>query len=584
MILAVCRFIFDLCFLFLLGIGWVTTLGELNPRVDTGCHRSLRLQRLMLRRLLGFCWITALLNLYKAFWATSLSGCFFRPKCAIEVNSMTKLENIVNNTSYFAPDLLVIVYWLVFLLRPLSLDLSISPSSKEKSVTSTETFALHGESGVDGEGERNSISSEIFEPNAISPHLIDAKRLSKPRLSKSRLSSRWLGSQLVSDEQIRSRRTYSLDLLQGMSSFFECRELHISLSEMVLVDRRMCLPIPALFSGRDTFVILYVRGLPLSTPNSPRPLSSKLHTSTLTKEDEDGDVDWIEVGRSDCNLNKVSPVFLASFVVPLLPNTEEYKVVRWRIDIYNAAEVDLSFRVDEANLDEEVLISLSLSVSVLISSVCICSHLISPQALIGVVYFDNSELEQIDKNMAGDSDSDDEIDEAPSHHPLGERGSLSKLIIVRDLPQTYIRLGGSMKITTYCFKPFSQVITELHGINSIAQWESDRIDVSASSNQISLQATRSDALMRSFILSPSLHSVNNTSRSSSSIHRQIRVGEEMIESPYSFSVPLAYMHFLLSERRMELEVSRFCFFKMSVTYTRVDDRRATWRQLSRTNR
>lgn len=61
-----------------------------------------------------------------------------------------------------------------------------------------------------------------------------------------------------------------------------------------------------------------------------------------------------------------------------------------------------------------------------------------------------------------------------------------------------------------------------------------------------------DSVMRSFVITKDeMSETNKISKQS----QEIRVGEELIESPYSFLVPIAFLKFLQSDRLDEYEVS-----------------------------
>lgn len=123
----------------------------------------------------------------------------------------------------------------------------------------------------------------------------------------------------------------------------------------------------------------------------------------------------------------------------------------------------------------------------------------------------------------------------------------------------FVRLGGRLRISSCVVRPYSFVITEISGINMMLhkrkrKSENNSSDSSVRSSINRPQGTLSkDSVLRSFVITKTeLNEKKNKLKS-----REIRVGEELIESPYSFCVPIAFLRFLLTDRVDEFQVSIF---------------------------
>ena len=199
------------------------------------------------------------------------------------------------------------------------------------------------------------------------------------------------------------------------------------------------------------------------------------------------------------------------------------------------------------------------------------------QKLVGVIYVSNSELVEARHRSHSTAsrpsqqhdtpDSDDEDDATPHTRPLVTAVSdgvveLRKDIIVRPYSDNFVRLGGVGTIRTRIVSPFSQLITELGSVNSMrhpnarpsvlanAAVENTEQPPGEAVHAVSEAENVHEVLMRAFCFSAMISPAT-------SARREIRVVEEMIESPYTFQVPLAYMKCLLLERYMEMDVSDY---------------------------
>lgn len=343
---------------------------QLNPKNDPGCIKSLTLESLMIERVLGFCVLTFLMNFYKLVWASSLSDCYFRSGCSTDLYE-GNVAKTFKSLSYWLPDLIVFIYWIVYLLNPLNIHLT-SSAQKTPSISShpssliqrevldlrKSVMVMNNNPLVENEKIQDAESHVRSDESTPAVHLegdsdinptvpmdrSDQKRLSRP--SQTSLPVGWL-SQLNSPSELESTPVFNY------SNMKEYRELHITLSEMVLIDKRLGIPVPTLFSGRDTFVVMSVTGLEYLDKVSAFKRRSR-QSSSLAGDQTSVQEDWVEISRSDCRINESSPNFIVSFIIPTVESIRASARIKWRFDIYNAASVDDTFRVDTAILSEQV--------------------------------------------------------------------------------------------------------------------------------------------------------------------------------------------------------------------------------------
>jgi hypothetical protein len=122
----------------------------------------------------------------------------------------------------------------------------------------------------------------------------------------------------------------------------------------------------------------------------------------------------------------------------------------------------------------------------------------------------------------------------------------------------FVRLGGKLRISSCVVRPYSFVIAEISGINMMLHLRKRRSlemnlheEKKSFSDSVTQEILGKDSVMRSFVITKDecVQTKKRTQRS-----QEIRVGEELIESPYSFLVPIAFLKFLLIDRADEYEV------------------------------
>lgn len=164
--------------------------------------------------------------------------------------------------------------------------------------------------------------------------------------------------------------------------------------------------------------------------------------------------------------------------------------------------------------------------------------------------------------MNADSDDEDEADKQlmSDNSHFTRYSVITKHISVMQYGENFVRLGGKLRISSCVVRPFSFVISEISGINMMLHLKKRRsLEMNTSSDrQGSVDSSPSppqdtsgkDSIMRSFVITK----VDKISETNKFKNREIRVGEELIESPYSFLVPIAFLKFLEKDRLDEYEV------------------------------
>jgi hypothetical protein len=185
--------------------------------------------------------------------------------------------------------------------------------------------------------------------------------------------------------------------------------------------------------------------------------------------------------------------------------------------------------------------------------------------LIGVAYVNNPEFDGRTTSLLPDSD-DEEEDEPNSTTADKSRYSIvTKHISVMEFGTNFVRLGGKLRISSSVVRPYSFVIAEISGINTMLNLRKRRsLELATNDEKKSLSLSREslattalgkDSIMRSFVITKDdLIQQRNKLKS-----QEIHVGEELIESPYSFLVPIAFLKFLHADRLSEYEVRLFLF-------------------------
>jgi hypothetical protein len=288
-----------------------------------------------------------------------------------------------------------------------------------------------------------------------------------------------------------------------------CREVHIACSEALILDKQAEIPIASMFSGYSTFAVL-------SCSDARIP-----------------DSEWIEVGRSDLQSQRLNPDFSTNFMVPVDPARDKFRL--WRIALYNVVVNNPSFSVKDTNLSQSLL--------------------------VGIVYFCADEIVQkTPKFFDFDSETTESVD---------NYCELVKPIVMRKYDSYSLRFGGGCvlrirNIDLYCrYIPMLLPKRRSPILLMSAEDGAAAVDTKQKGRSQSMDKTfeqtkvliKPMVLARSFLIHSNAHSCASIAAgiSGDMLHRDIYVREECVESPYCVTVPLAFLKALFVRRQRETE-------------------------------
>lgn len=484
-------------------------LANFSHEADPNCVNVLKVEKIMIERLIFFMFLVLSMNTYKLSWGSSQYECSSRASCSPNITERN-LQRAINSLSYWMPDVICMSVWLLLLVKPIE-RVTLPEERVSESEDKSKSKARDRDSADGGAGARK-VRADCRSREKTGDLSFDTDEsgiklsiISYPLSCPSRAVS--------SDSRACDRR--------GGEPGQEIREIAVSCQEMVLFHRESGIPVATLFAGRDTFAVLFMSsqsgGVKVANAGAPPPEDSS----------------WVEIGRSDCRLNKANPFFHAVFVVPDSPMRD----VAYRFDLFNVDEdFDSSFHPDTADL---------------------ASH-----ELVASVHLSSQELDELTDSVARE-------------RPLREGGSLlleyqskskKKEIIMSKIAtkfsDLYVGIGGKMLISARKVRPFSQKFGEVRTVNDLPQRPA-ALPVNGSIAERSSSTSSSggsdsggasmapgddifkiDAMVRSFITTTHGHGKKPF---------DVLLREELVESPYSFNIPAAYLRSLVPERVMELE-------------------------------
>jgi hypothetical protein len=576
-------------------IGGHIILDDIAPFGINGCRNGIMLQNIIVERLLLFCVFGVIISCVKATWEYEYDLC--------EQSSEKCDKHARSGLSLWLPDTLFIAFWYFslydifgmnvlyddndnqvvssratsraatisnnnstivvessnYLDEPLDPDdvlsrpYSIAPLKRQKS-----TQGIFKESFSVKEGDTFSFSG-VSSPRPTlqltdNPLARSSQRRSTPRRSNPLLRALGISPLMSKDIAINSNM-----LLQNCKIV---RELTISCTEMILVDRFLYFPVPALFTGRATFIVLYMRKdiAGNSGKNMMNGNSSGNYKSSQQSHNED-DI-WMEFGRSDCCTDVSSPNFSVTFIIPETlqsKSASDLSVVstEWKIEIYNVKSwrrVHDSFNVSDAQLSDHILIGEYLFGN---------KDFNSDDAVVSRHSYLQSD------NESSDREYDDMITTSKLERPIQ---------LINLLSPNYIRLGGSITIKSTLMHTFSYVIANVMDVmNKEEETENEITDIDNIVTKSSLETDgehsesivkvnskldlSSRAMIKGFSLVRDLANDGNTLNALHAFQGnsdRIEVYEEMLESPFTFDVPSAYLKLLFEERNKELNVTLLC--------------------------
>lgn len=561
-------------------VGGQIVLGDLSPFHSSGCIKGIKLQNIIVERLLVCCVFGLITSIVKVIW-----NIFSNNRCGL-VSHCDDHTGLNADLDLWLPDTLFILFWYVTLYDLFGMNQSIKLSSNKEradhSHMSDEQSISEGESGreVTLSNRRTAMfsfatqQSESFsfnnDANTIlalslplhitSNPLIRSSSSSKRNVRRSNPVLRALGLSGINSNPETSRAMETIDKCKIV------RELVICCTEMILVDPVLYFPVPALFTGLATFIVLYMR-------NDQTSNESEM---------------WIEFSRSDYCSNVSSPSFSVTFIVPevIVSKSGELDLatMEWKIEVYNVYNWKNVFSVNDALLQDQILIG---------------------ELLFGTNDFMTSSA----------------ADEENLRSTMNVQSKIEKPIqLINLLSSKYIRLGGLISISSTLMSPFTDVVSNFnHGINST--WKCNRDEdyshetnilsdsntstanlqlevedvhrtiakkeqiprlslakmkslksinvdekteieslpevVATKSKIVAVPSTSSSKLSQRCIVRGFSFMKNNVERgdnSNASPAPPIRVHEELCESPFTYDVPCAYLKMLVKERTTELMV------------------------------
>lgn len=221
---------------------------------------------------------------------------------------------------------------------------------------------------------------------------------------------------------------------------------------------------------------------------------------------------WVEVGRSDCRVNKANPSFRAAFVIPSTP----LEAKLYKVELFNVEEDDdNTFHSDNVDLAMQDPVA-----SVLLTHEELCAMT------------DTSE-EYTQKREGG----------LTLYRGTTQQKDITMHKIPNNFSELYVGTGGKMFITARKVRPFSQQFGAFDTVNGLDLVT--RVNRCSNSGSETKPLPRNDALVRSFITKTFGHGV---------VPFDVILREELVESAYSFDVPAAFLRSLIPERMMELEI------------------------------
>jgi hypothetical protein len=436
------------------------------------------------------------------------------------------------------PQLLPFIYWVSWILPPGRIfveNRSRKTSYSDASVTrlSQVVYVNRKRSSTHQDAESASdISAPLseVEQSPSRPHSgylawVGAERLEMGKeMHFSEPPQTWLSflSRLL---RIRRRKTVAREtsiiestmMIDGI--YDRCREVHIACSEALILDKQAEIPIASMFSGYSTFAVL-------SCTDSRIP-----------------DGEWIEIGRSDLQEQRLNPDFSTNFMVPIDPARDKYRL--WRVALYNVILNNPSFSVKDTNLAHSLL--------------------------VGTVYFCADEIiQKTPKFFDFDAENAESID---------NYCELVKPIVMRRYDSYSLRFGGGCvlrirNIDLYC-RYIPMLLPPRRSPILLMSSEVDAADLKNNdrTSEQSKVLIKPMVLTRSFLIHSNAHSCASIAAgiTGDMHHRDIYVREECVESPYCVTVPIAFLKALFVRRQRETEAysREAMFFENDVWITEI---------------
>lgn len=255
-------------------------LDDLSHANDPYCLNVLKLEKIMIERFFFFMFLVFSMNMYKLSWGSSQFECSSRVSCSPSITERN-FQRAINSLSYWMPDLICMVVWLLLLMRPCG-DVVALPEER----MSDEDKGMNGSPGkiekesikelVKEKKKGNEKEKEVDDQHAQKGREDRDNRVgsfdsdSSPGIKLSLISApSTLSSDLSDPSDHSASRTFSHDdketngvvngaKVSASSSDSKLlsapqvevfREVAVSCEEMILFHRESGIPVATLFAG-----------------------------------------------------------------------------------------------------------------------------------------------------------------------------------------------------------------------------------------------------------------------------------------------------------------------------------------------
>lgn len=495
---------------------------DVLKRQDGVAHLlGISLQISAIKNLFGFfITLVALSFFHEILWVLARAYQNEDPEAAIS----EKYGEAVTSVYCWLPQFLPFVYWVLFILPPGRVFIDNSPrksSLRDGSVTRLSQVVYVNRKQMPTSPRDSELTSVLSEPSSeidqthSIPHSgylawVGAELIEMGKdMYFSETSETWTGvlNKIMreSDKGVRRDTSISDPMVYADNIYDRCREIHVACSEALILDKQSELPIAAMFSGHSTFAVL------------------------SAADSRSADPEWTEVGRSDLQSERLNPDFSTNFIVPLDERKDRHRL--WRVQFYNVLVKNPSFSVKDSKL--------------------------SNNYLVGVVYFCADEIVQkTPKFFDFDAENAESVD---------NYCELIKPIVMRRYDPYSLRFGGGCvlrirNIDLYCryipmLLPSRRPPAMISAIADASPKTNGRSLSRGSGSDVSKVVIKPMVLARSFLIHSNSHSCASIAAGiSDDLHRRdIYVREECVESPYSITVPIAFLKALFVRRQREAE-------------------------------
>jgi hypothetical protein len=206
-------------------------LEDFSHTKDPHCINVLKLQKIMLERVMFYMFLVLSMNIYKLSWGSSQFECSSRVSCTPSI-SERNFQRAVNNLSYWLPDLIAMVVWLFLLMKPIEhISLPDERMSDDITRSAEKDSSPSLSSSRDSDSIEGGIKLSIISNSASAP--TDGASYSPQRTFSDNKNNNGVSHSSLSSEPMAQ----------------EFREIAISCQEMILFHRESGIPVATLFAG-----------------------------------------------------------------------------------------------------------------------------------------------------------------------------------------------------------------------------------------------------------------------------------------------------------------------------------------------